>query len=141
MDFRAELANICESHKVCQRNSTLEIQNVTARLPDLQICQVSTNPTRPSFFFFSTEVHNFSVKRNKNPTEISLVKNHLHTEYTEVTSFSCFSFIIRPTHDYTKIFFIDLKRIVQSNYWIYKECFDSPGFHPSSANEASIKLV
>lgn len=91
-------------------------------------------------FFFSTEVHNFSVKRNKNPTEISLVKNHLHTEYTEVTSFSCFSFIIRPTHDYTKIF-IDLKRIVQSNYWIYKECFDSPGFHPSSANEASIKLV
>lgn len=72
MDFRAELANIYESHKVCQRNSTLEIQNVTARLPDMQICQVSTNPTRPSFFF-STEVHIFSVKRNKAQTEIGLI--------------------------------------------------------------------
>lgn len=30
---------------------------------------------------------------------------------------------------------------MQSNYCINKECFASPGFHPSSANEASIKLV
>lgn len=102
----------------------------------------------PSFYkshqiqhFFSTEVHIFSVKKNKHQREIGFVLNHPHTEYTDVISLSCFSFIIRSTHDYTNIFFIDLKRIVQSNYWIYKECFDSLGFHPPSTNEPSIKVI